>query len=134
MFSAKDIKKEGQANADVIETIIGLNSEVEGNIVSQGSLRIDGKLRGDITVKGNLVVGDQGSLEGSVNAKNIVVAGRITGNVVALEKIEINKSGRLIGDIISKFVVIEEGSHFTGNCKMERKDDVIPLLSGKNKM
>lgn len=133
MFSSKDIKKENQVKPDVIETIIGLNSEVEGTVTSQGSLRIDGKLRGDVRINGNLIVGDQGFLEGGVTAKNVVVAGKITGNITALEKIEINKSGTLVGDIVSKFVVIEEGSQFTGHCKMEKAEEIPLVQNEKNK-
>lgn len=133
MFSGKDIKKEVHSNSDVIETILGANSQIEGNLVSQGSLRVDGKMHGNVNLKGNLIVGEEGSLEGEVIAKNIVIAGKITGNIKALEKVEINKTGILLGDINSKFVVIEEGSHFTGNCKMELKETTLPLLNGKNK-
>lgn len=133
MFNAKDIKKDSQIKPDVIETIIGLNTEMEGTISSQGSVRIDGKLQGDVNIKGNLIVGDHGFLEGGVTAKSVVIAGKIKGNVNAFEKIEINKNGKLIGDITSKYVIIEEGSEFTGYCKMDKAEDKPPLLNEKNK-
>jgi len=133
MFNAKDIKKDSQVKPDVIETIVGLNTEIEGIITSQGSVRIDGRLRGEVNIKGNLVVGDHGLLEGGVTAKSVVVAGQIKGNVNALEKIEINKNGKLIGDIVSKYVIIEEGSVFTGHCKMDKLDEQPPLLNEENK-
>lgn len=133
MFNSKEIKKGSQIKADVIETIVGLNTEIEGSIISQGSLRVDGILKGDVSIKGNLIIGDKGSLEGGVTANNVVVAGQIIGNVTALEKIEINKTGKLVGDIFSKFVVIEEGSEFTGYCKMEKTNEKPPLLTEKTK-
>lgn len=133
MFGSKEAKKENTINSDVIETIIGLNSEVEGSVMSKGSVRVDGKLHGDVVIEGNLVVGDQGFLTGNVKAKNVVVAGELNGNVLAKEKIEINKVGRLNGDIISKFIVIEDGAKFTGHCKMEKEEQKTPLLKENNK-
>lgn len=133
MFGSKDAKKDSSINLDVIETIIGLNTEFEGSVVSRSSVRVDGRLRGDVKIDGNLVVGDKGLLEGNVVAKNIVVAGEIKGNVYASDKVEINKSAKLFGDIVSKFVVIEDGAEFTGHCKMERKEENTPLLVENNK-
>jgi cytoskeletal protein CcmA (bactofilin family) len=133
MFGSKEAKKENIINAEVIETIIGLNSEIEGSVLSKGSVRIDGKLNGDVSIEGNLIVGDQGLLKGNVKAKNIMVAGELIGNVAAKEKIEINKSGKLSGDILSKFIVIEDGAQFTGHCKMETEESKTPLLKENNK-
>ena len=133
MFGSKEGKKEAVVNADVIETIVGINSELEGSIFSQGSVRVDGKVKGDIDIKGNLIIGDQGTLLGNVKAKSVVVAGELKGNVLVLDKIEINKTGKLMGDIVSKFVVLEDGAEFTGHCKMERAVEKPALLKENNK-
>ncbi len=128
MFSPKDNKKEKVINTDLVETIIGFNSTVEGLVKTQGSVRVDGKLIGDVETQGNLIVGEKGSLKGNVKAKTVTIAGEILGNISADEKIELNKTARLLGDIISKFVVIEDGAEFSGNCKMDRKENQQNLL------
>jgi len=133
MFGSKENKNDSQVNSDVIETIVGFNSEIEGSVISQGSLRVDGKLFGDVDIKGNLIVGEKGFLNGEVKAKSVVVAGEIKGNITTLEKIEINKSGKIFGDIVSKFVVIEDGASFNGHCKMEKPSGEPVMLKENNK-
>ena len=133
MFGSKESKGMSEVNSEVIETIVGFNTEVEGSIVSQGSLRVDGKLHGNVNVKGNLIIGEKGLLKGDVVAKTVVVAGEINGNINALEKMEINKSGKVVGDIFSKFIVIEEGAHFTGHSKMGKLEEEKVLLKDNNK-
>lgn len=130
MFSSKDSKKTAPINVDVVETIVGVNSEVTGNISSEGSIRVDGKLLGNVSTKGNLIIGEKGFLEGDTVAKNVVVAGNIVGNIRAIDKVEINKTGALEGDMVAKIVVIEDGAKFTGNCKME--NSAQPLLKQSN--
>ena len=130
MFGSKDNKKAAPINVDVVETIIGANSEVAGNVISEGSIRIDGRHSGNITTKGNLIVGEKGALEGDTIAKNVVIAGKIKGNIKASDKIEINSTGMLEGDLTAKIVVIEDGANFTGNCRMEQSSQ--PLLNESN--
>ncbi len=131
MFGAKDQKKEGPVNLDVVETIIGANSEVTGDVSSAGSVRIDGKLLGTVQAKGNVIVGEKGLLEGNAFANNVVVAGKIKGNIKANQKVEINASGSLEGDMSAKTIVIEDGALFSGNCKMESEEQ--PLLKNGKK-
>lgn len=134
MFSSKDGKKEKPVNPDLVETIIGFNSSIEGLVKTQGSVRVDGRLRGDVETQGSLIIGEKGSLEGNVIAKSVTVAGQLQGNVRVSEKIELNKTARLVGDIVSKFVVIEDGAEFTGHCKMDREPAQQNLLTEPNKV
>lgn len=128
MFSPKENKKEKVINTDLVETIIGFNTTIEGIVKTQGSVRVDGKLVGDIETQGNLIIGEKGFLKGNILAKTVTIAGEVYGNVSAGEKIELNKTARLLGDVTSKFVVIEDGAEFTGNCKMDRTQTQQNLL------
>lgn len=131
MFGAKDQKKEPPINTDVVETIIGANSEINGDVTSAGSIRVDGKMFGTIRANGNIIIGEKGLLEGDATATNVVVAGKVKGNIKVSKKVEINSTGNLLGDMVAKTVVIEDGALFTGNCKMESTSQ--PLLKDGNK-
>lgn len=131
MFGAKDQKKETPINTDVVETIIGANSEINGDVTSAGSIRVDGKMFGTVRANGNLIIGENGLLEGDAIAMNVVIAGKVKGNVKVSQKVEINGTGNHLGDIMAKTVVIEDGAQFTGHCKMESTSQA--LLKDENK-
>jgi cytoskeletal protein CcmA (bactofilin family) len=105
-------------NTSYYDTVIGKNTTLEGNIACVGSVRVDGTVKGDIKVSGNLLVGDQGSITGSVEAVNVHLAGAITGNVHTYEVLKILSSARLCGDIKVKSFVADEGALFIGRCEM----------------
>ncbi len=98
-------------------TFLGEKTEFEGKLVFQGSLRIDGHFKGEITApEGNLIIGEKGLLKSDVFASSVVVGGEIHGNINAGKRIEILVSGKVFGDIQAPVVVISEGVIFKGNC------------------
>ncbi len=99
-------------------TLISSGTVVEGKIKSEGSVRIDGKLVGDISVKSNAAVGASGVVEGTVLAKNISVAGKVQGNVTALEKLILETNAVMHGDVRAARLVVDEGAMFDGKCEM----------------
>lgn len=111
-------KKSAPNFDEKIDTLIGKNTILEGTITGGGTIRIDGKLKGELSVSGNLVVGEEGSILGNVKADNIHCAGIIDGNVEASSQLHLTSSSRLNGDIVVKNIVIDEGAVFTGNCRM----------------
>lgn len=109
------------ARKDIISddvSIISHTVKIEGNILSDGNVRVDGSVNGNISVNGNLTVGDTSQINGEIKATNIVLNGKINGKVIADEKIKLESKAMLIGDLISKVLIIEEGAYFDGNCKM----------------
>lgn len=112
-------KKDKEVNTEVVETIVGVNSEIQGNVVSQGSVRIDGRVIGDMNVSGNIIIGEKGVIDGNLFGKSMVVAGRVNGNLDFSNKVEIMKTGKVYGDIFVKSILIEEGAVFEGNCRMK---------------
>jgi cytoskeletal protein CcmA (bactofilin family) len=99
-----------------------LNSDVElkGTLRFSGELTFDGKLEGDINTDGTLHLGDNAVVKGNLSVGTVTMRGKITGNVVAKEKIDIKTKTELFGDIRAPRLAIEEGVTFVG------KSDINP--------
>ncbi len=97
-----------------------LNSDVElkGTLRFSGELTFDGKLDGEINSDGALNLGDNAVVKGNINVNSVVVRGKINGNVVAKDKIDIKARTELFGDIRSAKLVIEEGVTFVGKSEI----------------
>ncbi len=120
MFGDKDEKNKGK-----VETILGSGTKVKGDINTKGSLRVEGFVEGNIKAEGDLFVGEDGKVNSEVNARNVIIAGRVEGDVTAHKKLEILPSGKLIGAIKTNTLKIEEGAICSGSSK--------PLDSNKGK-
>jgi cytoskeletal protein CcmA (bactofilin family) len=101
-------------------TIVGKGAKLEGTVVSAGSLRIDGQVRGEITADGDVMLSPQSQVEADIRAQNVAVAGRFKGTIVVKGRAEIARGGRVDGNITSKTLVIEEGAIFQGQSIMEQ--------------
>lgn len=101
-----------------IDSIIGANAVVRGNLETEAATRIDGVVQGDITSKGTLVVGAGGKITGNIYAAYIMVAGEVKGDLCASEKIEVSSTGKVIGNIQTKSLVVDENAMFQGQCVM----------------
>ncbi len=99
-------------------SIISSGVKIDGNLTSNGNVRIDGTVVGNIIVDGNLTIGDQSQLNGDVKAKNITMSGKVVGKITAEEKLKLENKSVLKGDLITKFLVIEEGAFFEGTSRM----------------
>jgi cytoskeletal protein CcmA (bactofilin family) len=99
----------------VIETIIGSDTVIEGKITLPTSLRVDGKVKGEIVCNGDVYIGKDAYVEPSIKAKNIVIAGEVHGDVETTEKVQIEAKGKLTGSATSRGMVIEDGGIFNGN-------------------
>ena len=111
-------RKSAPINTDRIDTLIGKNTQFVGNLTAEGTIRIDGKVKGDVTLSGNLIVGEQGSIKGIIKADNIHLSGVIEGNVTSANQIHMSATGKLFGDMTINSVIIDEGGLFQGNCIM----------------
>jgi len=95
-------------------------SLVIGTIRFQDTLRVDGKVQGRIESDNDLVVGDHGEVEGEVHVGTLYVSGIVRGRVRTTIKIVIHRGGRLLSDIATPVLIIEEGGIFEGSCDMAR--------------
>lgn len=99
-------------------TYLAKGVEFKGVVNFDGTIRIDGRLEGEIHTAGTLIVGEHAVITGIISAGTVLTSGKINGTVTAAEKIEIFKQGILIGDIRTPAIAIEDGAHFHGMCDM----------------
>jgi cytoskeletal protein CcmA (bactofilin family) len=102
---------------------LGKSVMVKGQIISREDLTIDGEVEGTVELQEHrLTVGPNGRVAAGVKAREIVVLGTIHGNVEATDKIDIRKDGKLVGDIRTARIVIEDGAYFKGNIDIVRTE------------
>lgn len=98
--------------------MIGLGTIIKGDLSSEGDLRIDGKIEGDVASKSKIAMGAVASITGNVNARSADISGRIDGNVVVNETLFLRSSARINGNVSTSKLVVESGAEFNGNCQM----------------
>ena len=102
-------------------TCLGATLEFTGKISGQEDLHIDGKVDGPISLQGHrLMVGPTGNLNSEIIADEVIVHGKITGNLRARDRVEIKNGGAIFGDITTARISIEEGADFKGRAEIER--------------
>jgi cytoskeletal protein CcmA (bactofilin family) len=112
-------EKKAQAGSDHENfTFLGKGVEFKGVLDFDGTVRVDGRVEGEIHTTGTLIVGEHAVIKGIVSAAIVMNSGRINGTVTATEQVQILKPGVLIGDIRTPAVSIENGAHFHGTCDM----------------
>ena len=102
-------------------TVVGQGARLEGTVVSAGSLRIDGQVKGQINADGDVMLSPQSQVEADIKADNVIVAGRFKGNVTVKGRAELSRGGRIDGNITSKTLVIQEGGVFCGQSLMDQQ-------------
>ena len=100
-------------------TVVGATAKLEGNVVSAGSLRIDGSVKGQINADGDVTLSPQSQVEADIRAQNVSIAGRFKGTILVKGKAHLAKGGRIDGNITSKTLVVEEGGIFHGQSIMD---------------
>ena len=130
MFGRKDTNSDPQL--EQIGTIIGPGAVLGGPLSTNDSARIDGTINGDVTITGALVLGQDAKITGNVSCLNAYVAGQITGNISApTGKVEISDTGKVIGDVTCKGIVIDENAVFQGKCDMQEAGGAAADASGQ---
>lgn len=105
-----------------ISTIIGKGAVLDGDFTAEGSVRMDGTVEGNVTVTGQLLVGATGKIHGNIDAQAVVIGGEVTGSVKAPERAELTSTARVIGDIRTGVIVIDEKAIFQGKCDMNQEE------------
>ncbi|MBM7867754.1 cell shape determination protein CcmA [Heliobacterium gestii] len=115
-------KKEGNATAvDRIDTVIGRESLITGTLKATGTVRIDGQFSGEIVGKGDIIIGETGRVEATIESRNVIIAGTVHGNIDASGRLEIASTGRLYGDLTATSLIIDEGAVFHGSSRTETR-------------
>lgn len=107
-----------EAVSGKVDTRIGNSTSFKGTIISEGSITIEGKIKGTIECKETVVIQEGGCLKGDLQAEDAFIAGQVDGNITAGNVVEITSSGRVKGDIDSSSLTIAQGVVFDGNCHM----------------
>ncbi len=103
-------------------TISLLSKEVriEGDIQGSENIQVEGKFKGSIKLTGDINIGPTGIVDADVEADNVVIQGELNGNVMARKQLQIQSSGKLLGDCTAQSIDIKEGALFEGRSKMIR--------------
>jgi len=111
--SAKKNPDQAQASNRIL-----LGTEIIGDIKSNGDFRIDGHVKGTITIEGKLVIGEKGSVDGQVVCENATVSGVFKGKMEVVELLTLLSSSKFQGDMITSKLSVDPGAEFTGSCSM----------------
>jgi len=117
-IEAREVRMSEGASTEV--TVVGQGARLEGTVLSAGSLRIDGQVKGKITADGDVTLSAQSQVEADISATNVTIAGKFKGNIVAKSRAELAKGGRVDGNITSKTLVVSEGATFNGQSLMDQ--------------
>ncbi|MDD5382727.1 MAG: polymer-forming cytoskeletal protein [Candidatus Margulisbacteria bacterium] len=102
-----------------VDTIIGASAKFKGEIVSSGSVSVNGEFEGKLLTEGELIIAKGSKVVGDVKGGSVIVCGQVDGNIVATNSLEIAKTGRVHGDLVGGKIIIEEGSSYRGRVKVE---------------
>src|SRR5690349_7899892 len=100
------------------KNVLGSDVEIKGTLKFTGELTFEGKLEGEIRTDGTLNLGDSAVINGNIDAQSVVVRGKVNGNIIAKEKIDIKAKAELFGDIKATKLVIEEGVTYVGKTEV----------------
>ena len=117
----KSRQKNGK-NPGAVETVLGDGAAFEGNVSCEGSIKVEGILKGDLKVSGALVVGPNGSVTGEISAGEVIVFGKVNGKIDA-GVLEIKATGEITGEVLIETLVTEAGGAMRARCEMKAAAD-----------
>jgi cytoskeletal protein CcmA (bactofilin family) len=120
-------KKSGELNG-----FLDRGSSFKGELEFEDTMRIDGRFNGKIISKNELIVGESATIEGDILVGRVAISGTVIGKIVAAQKVEIHRNGKVYSDIDTPALIIEEGAIFQGNCVMgEKKQANVTNIAAK---
>ncbi|MBS4014876.1 MAG: polymer-forming cytoskeletal protein [Candidatus Latescibacteria bacterium] len=126
MFGKKDnIDYTNKDHTSRLDTFVGKSTTLKGDIIIQGSIRIDGQIDGNIEVSETLICGNESFIKGNVTCKTAVIAGRIEGNITAQTAVELQSGANIMGDITCASLIIDKNCFFDGKCHMQGKEKTV---------
>jgi cytoskeletal protein CcmA (bactofilin family) len=118
-------KKGGELNG-----FLDHGSSFKGELEFEDTMRIDGRFNGKIVSKNELIVGESAHIDGDIHVGRIAISGTVVGKIVADQRVEIHRNGKVYSDIDTPALIIEEGAIFQGNCVMgDKKGNVTNIAS-----
>lgn len=118
MFSNNQKEKVKTEEASTSSSIIGKGTSVEGDLHTVGNIRIEGDVKGNVTCKSKIALGQSSYVEGTVLAQNAEIAGEIQGSIEISELLILRPTAVIHGDIVTNKLIVESGATFNGSCRM----------------
>ena len=118
MMGKNKNKNSGTDARAKVGTLIGKGAVFEGNLSAPETVRIDGTVNGNCTCKEVLIVGVDGKINGDIFSQNVIISGRVDGDIEAKGKLELLSTGKLTGNITARSLVVDEDACFDGRCTM----------------
>jgi len=106
------------AKTDNPETIVSAAMRIEGELKSNGNIKIDGSVIGKVQTSQDLIIGPNAQIDADLLANNVIIAGTVKGNVTAKSSLLILETGKLLGNISCMNLGVREGAYFSGACRM----------------
>ena len=116
MYNSKPKSKNN--NSGAVETVLGAGAAFEGILSCEGSMKVEGELKGDIKVANSIVVGPNGSVTGDINAGEVIIFGKVTGKIDA-RALEIKSTGEITGEVLVETLITEAGGIMRAKCEMK---------------
>ena len=113
-------------------SVLSSKVKFEGDIKGDENLNVEGHFKGAIKITGNLFIGRGGNVKADIEADNVVIQGKINGNVLARKQLEIQSTGQLLGDCTAQSIDIKEGAIFDGRLNMLRPSTAAPGTGGSS--
>ncbi len=127
----RDEKEKGGTQSDEIIAFLGKGTEFKGIITYSGTVRIDGKVEGEIITQGKLIVGETAVINAEISAGTVICGGKIAGNIRASQRVHLLSKAMMTGSVNTPNLIIEEGVSFNGKCEMAKDEaalaDVQPM-------
>ncbi len=98
--------------------IISNGTAIEGKFSSSENIRLDGFVKGEVSCSARLVMGENGKVEGNITSKEAIIMGRIEGDVKVEGSLHLKSTGVIKGAITAKYMIVEEGAQYFGECKI----------------
>jgi cytoskeletal protein CcmA (bactofilin family) len=118
-IEVREVGMSGSPGAET--TVVGQGARLEGSVVSAGSLRVDGQVKGKVLAEGDVLLSPQSQVEADIEAQNVTVAGRFKGSITVKGRAELTRGSRVEGNIASKTLIVVEGAFFTGQSVMDQQ-------------
>jgi cytoskeletal protein CcmA (bactofilin family) len=126
--------RDNHSGAGELSTILGSDAVFDGHLKTKASMRIDGKVKGELITSNTVTIGSEGVVEGTISAKDVVVGGRVVGTLNATGRIILEAHSVLNGDLKTSRLVVEDGATFNGSSDMGGKNMVTSNSNKQSKI
>jgi len=114
-------------NAPLEQATIGRSLVIKGDVSGAESLYIDGRIEGTINIPENRVtIGRNGVVAADVNAREVVIMGKVTGNIICSDRLDIRSEGSVTGDVVTQRISVEDGAHLRGSVQVQAAEQKKP--------